>query len=239
MPVIEVCLSPALFPFLKKRERVNIVVIDILRATTSFCTAFDYGAHSIVPLGSIEEAKQCKEAGDLVAAERDGLKPDFADFNNSAFDYMVPAIKGKTIYYTTTNGTQAIETARKSGTVYIGSFLNAPALAKHLEKEKDDVILLCSGWKNNPCIEDTLCAGLIADILIQSNSFTLIGDSAKITSTLWEKHNTNLKSAIIHSEHYTRLEKLGYGDILDYSLKVGHSNSVPVLIDNKLINLNS
>lgn len=237
MPTVEVCFSPALYPFIAKINPTVTVVIDILRATTSLCTAFDYGVKEIIPLESIESAISFKEKNELVAAERDGLKPDFADFSNSAFDFMVPSINGKSIYYTTTNGTKAITLASSSGQVAIASFLNVPAICDWLIECNQDVILLCAGWKNNYSLEDTLCAGAIAQTLLQKKQFQSSGDSTLTSILLWESCNRDPEPLIRESSHFKRLEKLGFDNVLKYSLQIGKSTSVPILKGDRLINI--
>lgn len=239
MPTVVVCFSPALYPYLDKGDDLITVVIDVLRATTSFCTAFDYGVREIIPVNSLETAMVHKENGHLVAAERDGVKPAFADYSNSAFDFMNNAIVGKSIYYTTTNGTRAIELATVAGKVAIASFLNIPAITRWLIAQNSNVILLCAGWKNNFCIEDTLCAGAIAKSLIQDNRFELADDSALTSVTLWNTCNEHLETMIRRSSHFNRLKKLGYDDVLSYSLQIGKSNAVPVMQGNSIVNLSN
>lgn len=239
MPTIEVCFSPALYPYLDKSDNTITVVIDVLRATTSFCTAFDYGVKEIIPIDSVETARLFKESGHLVAAERDGIKPEFADFSNSAFDFMNDAIAGKVIYYTTTNGTKAIELAARYGKVAIASFLNIPAITDWLISQNAHVILLCAGWKNSYCIEDTLCAGAIAKELAQDSRLLLTGDSAQSSLILWNACNGNPESMIRQSSHFNRLKKLGYDNVLNYSLEIGRSEAVPVMLGKSIINLSN
>lgn len=211
--------------------------MDVLRATTSFCTAFDYGVKAIVPLDSIDLAKKFKDQGYPVAAERDGLKPDFADFSNSAFDFMVPGLKGKTIYYTTTNGTAAISLALQSGQVAIGSFINVPAISGWLIEQQQNVVLLCAGWKNTFCIEDTLCAAAIAETLLADTRFITRDDSTLAALTLWQSCNRSPEALIKQSSHYGRLVRLGYEKVLPYSLQIGISKAIPVMENDIIINL--
>lgn len=239
MPKVEVSFTPTLFNLISVTEPTVIVVIDILRATTSFCTAFDYGVEAIIPLDSIEEAIEYKRQGFPVAAERDGLKPDFADYSNSAFDFMDKSIAGKSIYYTTTNGTKAIKLGEKKGLVAIGSFLNLPALAKWLITKGDDVIILCAGWKDNYSIEDTLCAGSLVELLIKDEYFKMDGDSTLTSLILWKTNSHNPAALIMQSAHYQRLKKLGFENILNYSLQIGKSNALPVLKNGRLTDLNN
>ena len=79
---IEVCFSPALFADFRNQEAIAVIV-DILRATSAIVTAFENGVDRIIPVGTLEEARAFKEKGFMVAAERDGLVRDFADFGNS------------------------------------------------------------------------------------------------------------------------------------------------------------
>jgi 2-phosphosulfolactate phosphatase len=237
MPTVEICYSPALFQFIPQERKGITVVIDILRATTSFCTAFDNGAKEIIPLDSLELAREYKEKGFLVAAERDGLKPSFADFSNSAFDYMTPDIKGQSIYYTTTNGTAAIELAKQSGRVAIASFINLPAISNWLVEQQENIVLLCAGWKNTYCLEDTLCAAAISERLLSDSRFIPSGDSTTAALLLWESCNQNPEPLIKQSEHYKRLLALGFERVLPYSLQIGISNSIPVVHDNSIIDL--
>ncbi len=104
---VEVCFSPIMYPDFENPSAVTVVV-DILRASTSICTAFMNGAEAVIPVATLEEAMAYKERGFMVAAERDGIVREFADFGNSPFNFTAERVKGKQIVYSTTNGTQAI-----------------------------------------------------------------------------------------------------------------------------------
>src|SRR5213595_1544654 len=144
---VDACFSPFLYPVYKDKESI-VVIIDILRATSAICTAFEHGAEKVIPVATIEEAREYKNRGFLVGAERDAVQVDGFDFGNSPFSYMGENVKGKTIVITTTNGTQAIYAARDAYKIVIGSFLNLRVLTQWLISEKRYVLLLCSGCKN-------------------------------------------------------------------------------------------
>ena len=101
---VEVCLTPALFNRFENKEAI-VVIIDVLRASSAICTAFSNGALKIIPVAEIDVAREYKNKGYLVAAERDGFVLDFADFGNSPFNFTREKVEGKTIVYSTTNGT--------------------------------------------------------------------------------------------------------------------------------------
>ena len=93
---IEVCFSPLLFHFYQNTN-ANVVVIDVFRATSSICAAFAAGAEKIIPVGTVEDARKVKDAGFILAAERDGIVLDFADFGNSPFNFTPERVRGKTM----------------------------------------------------------------------------------------------------------------------------------------------
>ena len=130
---IEVCYSPALFPYYENHDAL-VVVTDILRASSAIVTAFMNGVAKIIPVGSLEEAQSYKERGFMVAAERDGIVRDFADFGNSPYNFTADRVRGREIVYSTTNGTNAINLASSGSQVLIGAYLNISALAKHIQK---------------------------------------------------------------------------------------------------------
>ncbi|MDB2697813.1 2-phosphosulfolactate phosphatase, partial [Crocinitomicaceae bacterium] len=108
---VEVCFTPQDYDYFKGRFEI-VVVIDVLRATSAICSAFNNGVNSIIPVSTIEEALEYKQKGYLVGAERGGeIVPGF-DFGNSPYSYMRPELKGKDIVLSTTNGTRAINIAK-------------------------------------------------------------------------------------------------------------------------------
>jgi 2-phosphosulfolactate phosphatase len=144
---LEVCFSPAIFKRFENKDAI-VVIIDVLRASSAICTAFSNGALTIIPVAEIQEAQEYKNKGYLVAAERDGFVLDFADFGNSPFNFTREKVRGKTIVYSTTNGTRTINLASSSFLTVIGTFINISTLADWLMKQDHDVILFCAGWKD-------------------------------------------------------------------------------------------
>ena len=234
MPDIQVCLSPALFPYADSIGR-NVVLTDILRATSSVCTAFYHGVGQIIPVGSVEEARQKKEAGMIVAGEKDGVVLPFADFGNSPFNFMTDAIRGKTVAYCTTNGTKAIGMATGSRNLIIGSYLNISEVIRFLESDGADVLIFCSGWKNRFNIEDTLFAGAVTAQLLQKG-FGTECDSAHAAADLWSIARNNLREYIEKCAHRERLRKLGLDDVLDFCHTFDACPCLPVLSNGAIIN---
>lgn len=234
--LVEVCLSPQLYPAYH-RENSIVVIIDIFRATSAICTAFEYGVVKMIPVASLEEAADYKARGFLVGAERNGSALEGYDFGNSPYSYMKEELKGKTIVITTTNGTQAIDVASKAHQVVIGSFLNYTALCNWLKTQQKEVMLLCSGWKNRFSMEDTLFAGAVADRLSGENDQFKLGDAALAAKYLFQSAQQNPYRLLHGSSHKERLSKLGLKEDIKYCLSMDKTTIIPVLEGNALVRL--
>jgi 2-phosphosulfolactate phosphatase len=232
---VDVCLSPHLYPVYHKDDTI-VVIIDILRATSAMCTAFEHGVEKMIPVASIEEAMEYKRQGFLVGAERNGIALEGFDFGNSPYSYMTDDIKGQTIVISTTNGTQAIEAARNAYKVVIGAFTNISALFEWLESEHKNVLLLCSGWKNRFNLEDSVFAGAMAERLVSTGSYRT-GDAALAVSALYNLAKKNPYKFLHNSSHAERLAAMGLKEDIKYCLQVDQTKVIPVLDGKHLIRL--
>jgi 2-phosphosulfolactate phosphatase len=231
---LETCFSPALFEADLHRDSI-VVIIDIFRASSAICTAFANGAVSIIPVTEVEEAREYKKRGFLVAAERDGFVLDFADFGNSPFNFTREMVDGKTIVYSTTNGTGLIHLTLSSYLTVIGSFLNFSALTNWLLKQERDVLLLCAGWKNRFDIEDTVCAGAIAEALISSHHFTTICDSTHAAIDLWSLARPDIYGYIEKAAQRTRLRNKKLDDCIQFCLTPDFTDKIPIMKNGALV----
>ena len=139
MRSVEVCLSPGLFQDVLTQGDFTVVLVDILRATTTICTAVANGVEAIIPVASHEEARRLEAEGLLVASEKDGAQLDFADFGTSAFSFTRDRVGGKTVVYCTTNGTRTLALAKGAGSIVIGAFVNISAVTGWLARQRRDV----------------------------------------------------------------------------------------------------
>ena len=222
---IDVCFSPELFPFYTDDNQV-VVIADIFRATTSICTAFHNGAKAVKTVSSVEEAILFKEKGFPVAAERNVKKCDFADFGNSPFDFSPEKVSGKEIVFTTTNGTKAVEMALDADKILIGAFSNISSVADYCIGKGKNVLVLCSGWNNRFCLEDTLFAGALTEKLVQNRHSEYKSDATFAALELWKIAKTNPISYICNAEHYDRLKLNGLENSVEYCLT---ADTAPVL----------
>jgi 2-phosphosulfolactate phosphatase len=236
-PRLEVCFSPALLHAVRQGTDRNVVVVDILRATTAMCTAFGFGVGSVIPVAGVDEALAKKEQGWLVAGERDGQKLDFADFGNSPVEFRNQSIRGKEIVYCTTNGTRAILDGKRFGRVHIASFINLDTICGHLNRERNDVLIICAGWKDSFSLEDSIFAGAMSDLLVNAFGFLPEGDSVLASMTLWNQAVRSLHKTISQSDHYLRLLGIENRKTLKYCIFPEKFPVVPVLEGEKLVDL--
>lgn len=232
MPSVQTILSPMMLQLLAIDDKV-VVVIDVLRATSSICVAFAHGASRIIPVATPAESMGYKQQGFIAAAERDGKPVEGFDIGNSPFSYMSPEMKGASIAITTTNGTQAIHLSKNAAKVVIGSFLNKKALVSYLIKQQKDVVLLCSGWKNHFNLEDTLFAGALA--LELTIAFRLSDDASIAAIDLYNYAKTDLHAYVQKSSHAHRFITLGIEEDIRFCLQQDIYDIIPELEDDFLI----
>ena len=231
---VEVCFSPKQFA-LYKEEFHTCVVIDVLRATSAICAGLANGVERFIPVATLEEARALQAEGCIAAAERNGQIVEGFDFGNSPVAYMEADLAGKTIALTTTNGTKAIDMAKDMPQVAIGSINNLDAISTWLMQQPGHVLLLCSGWKDKFNLEDTICAGAIADRLIDIARYKSIEDSTIAAKHLFMGIRGNIFSFLKASSHRRRLRNLNMGEDIKYCLTPNTVNIVPVLHEGALV----
>jgi 2-phosphosulfolactate phosphatase len=230
---VEICFTPALYPEYRNDEAI-VVIVDILRATSAIVTAFMNGVKRIIPVATLDEALARKQEGFLVAAERDGIVRDFADFGNSPYNFRREIIEGRDIVYSTTNGTNCIMMARHSYRVLIGAYLNIDALVNYIAKENCDLIILCAGWKNKFNLEDSLFAGALAESVLKTGHYGTVCDSVHASVDLWNLARNNMMEYIEKAAQRHRLKKNKLDDVIGYCHTPNLTNLIPALKENYL-----
>lgn len=189
MPEVTVALLPSLIHPEQLPGRVA-VVIDVLRATTTIIHALANGATEILPCGEVDMARQLaaqQTPPALLGGERHGMRIDGFDFGNSPFEYKPEVVGGRSIVFTTTNGTRAIAAASSAARLLIGAFVNRRALVDELKRDGRSVVLVCAGTDGGITAEDVLFAGAIAsDLLSSSETSTDHADTVTAVAALEE-----------------------------------------------------
>ena len=231
---LEVCLTPALLHLHDFTQSI-VVVIDIFRATSSICYGIENGAESIIPVATIEACESYRHSEYLLAAERNGEVVDGFDFGNSPFSYTEDKVSGKTIVLTTTNGTHAINMSRGAHKIVIGSFLNLASLCDWLKTQSNDVLLLCSGWKDKVNLEDTLFAGGVVHYLREENYS--LDDAGIASEDLYIMAKDDLNTYLKKTSHSERLKKLGIEEDIKFCLNLTITKEIPVLDGERLVKM--
>lgn len=236
-PTLHTSLSPALLHLFDVSNSI-VVIIDVLRATSTIATALYNGAKCIIP---VESVLRCMEIGrqieGVTAGERDGQIAEGLEYGNSPFEYPKEFIEGKTLVLTTTNGTRLLHMALEKGAkeIITGSFPNLSAVCDHLVEMKQNVILGCAAWRDKVNIEDTLFAGAVISKI--KEHFSINCDSSHIAEVMYEKGEKDLFEFLKKNDasHYHRLMNFGLEEDIRYCLAADEANVLPIYKEGKLI----
>jgi 2-phosphosulfolactate phosphatase len=233
---IELSFSALQFDELQMRDK-HVVVIDVLRASTTITIALNNGAREIIPVASIESA--VKISGSLFGevtlrgGERNGKTIEGFNLGNSPLEYSENAVKGKSIIYCTTNGSVAMAKSRYARSLIVGSFINLSAVVDYIKEEKKDFLFICAGRANtigNFSLEDAVCAGMIIQKLMKEESLELdLSDSAKAALALHKAFGKSILKMLKTSEHGKYLTEIGFADDLKICAVVDSVAALPIL----------
>ena len=229
----------------KELAGAAVVVIDVLRATTVIAHALAAGAREVSPCLEVDEALQIAAglpSGEAVlGGERGGLKIEGFDLGNSPDEFTPASVGGKTVVFTTTNGTRAMMHCRQARRVLIGAFVNASAVVEALASE-DNVRLLCAGTRGEVTREDVLFAGLVADALLLRHEKVEpspeINDQLLIARDCWRAFRTShsdkdLSAALAVTLRSTQggrnLTKIGLAHDIDVAAEIDRYALTPQL----------
>jgi 2-phosphosulfolactate phosphatase len=189
----------------------------------------------VIPVEDMGEASKISQNVDsddyLLCGEKDGVKIEGYDLGNSPLEYTRERVEGKTLIFNTTNGTKAIKRSLGSSTIYIASFLNITSVTNALKLEKNDIVLVCAGWKGRMALEDMLLAGNIVYNLTEGTLPDSSTDGAKVAFGLYEKYSDDIRSVIFQSNHAERLKEILGTDDLDYCSQTDICDLIPLLHD--------
>jgi 2-phosphosulfolactate phosphatase len=210
------------------------VVLDVVRASTTIVTALANGARAVVPLSTPEEARAraatWADGPALVGGERGGAPPPGFDCGNSPAEYTRERVEGRTVLFTTTNGTRALLALRGARRVAVGGFVNAAAVARWAAADAGDVVLVCAGEKGRFCLEDAACAGLLVARLEVHRPAGLT-DSARAARILWERYAADPAALLADATWAQALVGQGRGGDLALCVALDVYDVVPAVRD--------
>ena len=213
-----------------------VVIIDVLRASSTIVTALANGCRGFIPILSPDKAKKKAQEFQnervLLGGEREGIKIEGFDLGNSPREYKRELAKGKTIIFSTTNGVKTLEMVKGAHRIIIGSFLNLQAVCDYCTNYKGDISIICAGRKGKFSLEDTACAGM----MINSLKDVFPGDHQEIDANLtaqllYVKFGNNILEILRKSQHGRYLESIGLGEDLKFCSQMDLFHIVPIFRD--------
>ena len=206
----------------------TVIVVDLLRASTTICTALAAGAECVMPFTEIDETLEAAErfgrSNVILGGERYGqLIPGF-DLGNSPAEYTPERVGGRRILFTTTNGARALRHAQHAHRVLVGSAVNCLAVARAVEPGSA-VSILCAGTDGVAAPEDELAGGAIVDYLSRGRSQPF-NDAAKFAYADWVnlRHEAQVLGKTLSDAFALRIRDTDGGRNL---LAIGHEADLP------------
>ncbi len=209
------------------------VVIDVLRATSTIATALKVGAEAVQAFSSLEELMQVSEvwpaAQRLRAGERGGAKVEGYELGNSPLDCTPALMAGKRLFLSTTNGTRALQRVESAQQVIAGAIINRQTVVNYLLAHPPQTLwLLGSGWEGGYSLEDTVCAGAIADLLSGHPGFKVGNDEVIAAISLYRQWQDKLLDLFRQASHGQRLLRLNGDEDLKYCASLDLLDVLPL-----------
>ena len=217
-----------------------IVVIDVLRATTTVVTALANGAKAVIPAATSEEAvrlaSNLEKDGVLLAGERKSLKIEGFGLGNSPREMSPAAVAGKTIVLATTNGTPALVVAQGGDPVLVGAPVNFRAVAERARQllgERGDLVIICAGREKQFAIEDAYTAGRLVKAVKKGMRKVELNDAARAAVALTEQFAT-WTEALDHSEAARQLADVDLKDDVAFAAQADRFDVVPTYANRRI-----
>lgn len=221
-----------------------VVVIDVLRASTSIAAALANGARAVIPLDTADEvvtrAKAFARSEVKLAGERQMRPIPGFDLGNSPREFTPEAVEGKTVLLSTTNGTSAITAFQGPRDVVIGSYVNFSAVLAMLRaalRGGTDIAILCAGREKQFSLEDAACAGRFVHHAARRRPDVTLNDAAFAGMLIDRRYSDNLMRLFSASAHGRALSEAGYGDDLAACAAIDSYPVIPIYQDRQITKL--
>ncbi len=220
----------------RPRPQRAAVVIDVIRATSTIVSAFQHGVRSVLPVASVEEARQAQRTmpSALLAGERGGQRLPGFDLGNSPREFVREAIAGRDVVLTTSNGTKTLRAVGEGRVVAIGAFLNRAAVSNWLLGRGEDALMVCSGYEGIVSLEDAVCAGAIVARVGDADGSLILGDTARACQALWGRYASEMPGLLRDTEWGRHIVHIGLGADLDLCAQVDVTDVVPVMVGGRI-----
>ncbi|MGB9695808.1 MAG: 2-phosphosulfolactate phosphatase [Ignavibacteria bacterium] len=215
----------------------NVIIVDVLRSTTSILTALVRGAKEVVPTDSVTQAvKIAKGSGNsLLCGEKNGKLIEGFHLGNSPFDFGEEKIKNKSLICTTSNGTVAITKAKLAKSCALASFNNIDAIVEYILNLNEDVTFVASGKLNNFCLEDAVLIGVIIKSILKQKEYCIndpeLACMLLAEATVYDNKMLSERKVfdLLQSvEHGRYLIECGFVTDIDYCSRLNVYKEIPI-----------
>ncbi len=222
-----------------------VAVVDVLRASTTVAVALANGARNIIPFDSTEEvvlrAKSFQRGEVCLAGERKMLAIPGFDFGNSPREFTAEEVDGKTVLFSTTNGTAALVGVQGARDVVVASYVNFTAVLALLRtalRGGADVALVCAGRDRQFSLEDAACAGrFVRELMVGRDGEVALNDAARAALHLEAGYGDDLERLFADSAHGRALIDSGFADDLELCARLDAYPVIPVYHDRQITKL--
>jgi 2-phosphosulfolactate phosphatase len=233
---VRVYFSPNTLDEIDLRDK-TIVVIDVLRASTTITYAMNAGAREVIPVGSVDQAMKIvgnlSSTSTILCGERSGKRIEGFKLGNSPAEYTKEAVEGKALILTTTNGAVALTKAKHTRHCFVGSFVNLSAVVRALTElpdlEETGLVILCSGREDDFSLEDATCAGMMLANLAEKIPNLELTDSARTVLSVHREYGDDILGTLMQSEHGKYLLSIGFEEDIKTASQIDSVPIVPVL----------
>lgn len=219
-----------------------VLVIDVLRASTSIATALANGARAVIPFAGVDEAitraRTLDRSDVLTAGERKMQPIPGFDLGNSPRAFSPDVVSGKTIVMTTSNGTAALAGTTGAAEVLVGAFVNYSAVLAKLRsaaRAGKSIVVLCAGSNGRFALEDALCAGRFVRGISRRGIAADLGDAARVAAMIDRRLGKDVPAVLRESEHGRSLVEAGFGEDVDECGRIDSHPVVPVYRDRQVV----
>lgn len=233
---VRVYFSPNYLDEIELRDK-TIVVVDVLRASTTIAYAMNAGAREVIPVASVDQAMKIVgnlfSTSTILCGERGGKRIEGFKLGNSPAEYTPEAVEGKSLILTTTNGAVALTKAKHARHCFVGSFVNlssvATALSGLADLEETGLVIICSGREDDFSLEDSVCAGMLVAKLLENIPNIELTDSARTVLSDYESFGTDILGTLMLGDHGKYLASIGFEDDIRLASMVDSVPIVPIM----------
>lgn len=236
---LDVTMTPSELDRLDRRSH-TVAIIDVVRASTTMIEGLSNGCLDFVPVPSVAAARRTAHALGhhevLLGGERRGVAVTGFHLGNSPLEYTAERVAGKTIVFTTTNGTAALAAAAEAKAVIIAALVNLEAAAQHLAAVGTDITLAAAGRQGRPALDDTVCAGLLAQRIVDLApgvfSFT---DGAAVAVAASMGYRNRTEPLLEEAAAGRAVRALGLGHDIAFCARLDSHHLVPYVLEGRVV----